>query len=155
VRRGKVSEVIPAASADVFDLVHDYGRRLEWDTLLRAAYLDDGHTQAARGATSVCVGRRSLGGIALKTRYVSFDRPKVAAVEMINRPPFFGKWAASIRHVDVGERQSRITYTYSFSAKPRFLRWLVEPIMGVVFRWETRKRLRALREHFAKIGASR
>jgi len=49
VRRGQVSEVIPATSAEVFDLVHDYGRRLEWDTLLRAAYLDDGHTVAALG----------------------------------------------------------------------------------------------------------
>jgi hypothetical protein len=33
--------VIPAASAAVFDLVHDYARRREWDTLLRAAYLDE------------------------------------------------------------------------------------------------------------------
>jgi hypothetical protein len=150
VRRGSVSEVIPAPSGEVFDLVHDYGRRLEWDTLLRAAYLDDGHTQAGKGATSVCVGRRVLGGIALRTRYVSFDRGKVAAVEMINAPPFFGKWAASIRHRDVGERASKITYTYSFRARPRVLRWLFEPIMAVVFRWETRKRLRALRDHFAK-----
>ncbi len=153
MRHGKVSEVLPAASADVFDLLHDYERRLEWDTLLSAAYLDDGYTQAAKGATSVCVGRRSLGGIALKTRYVSFDRPNVAAVEMINRPPFFGKWAASIRHVDLGERESRITYTYSFRAKPRVLRWIVEPIMAAVFRWETKKRLRALRDHFARASS--
>jgi hypothetical protein len=152
VRRGRVSELIPASSSEVFDLLHDYGRRLEWDTLLRAAYLDDGHTAAAKGVTSVCVGRRSLGGIALRTRYVSFDRPKVAAVEMINTPPFFGKWAASIRHVDVGERESKVTYTYSFRAKPRALRWLFEPIMAAVFRWETRKRLRALRAHFANRG---
>jgi Polyketide cyclase / dehydrase and lipid transport len=150
MRRGKVSEVIAATSAEVFDLVHDYARRLEWDTLLRAAYLDDGHTRAAKGATSVCVGRRSLGGIALKTRYVSFDRPKVAAVELVSSPPFFGRWAASIRHVDLGERESRITYTYSFTSKPRALRWLFEPIMAWVFRWETRKRLRALRDHFAR-----
>jgi hypothetical protein len=98
---------------------------------------------------------RAQGGIALRTRYVSFDRPKVAAVEMINTPPFFGKWAASIRHVDLGERESQVTYTYSFRAKPRVLRWIVEPIMAVVFRWETRKRLRALRDHFAKLESDR
>ncbi|MEO8702695.1 MAG: SRPBCC family protein [Kofleriaceae bacterium] len=151
MRRGQVSEVIPAPSGEVFDLLHDYKRRLEWDTLLSAAYLDDGHLVAEKGATSVCVGRRSLGGLALKTRYVSFDRGKVAAVELVNSPPFFGKWAASIRHVDTGERESRVTYTWSFASKPRFLRWLFEPIMAAVFRWETRKRLRALRDHFAKI----
>jgi hypothetical protein len=52
--RGKESELIPATSAEVFDLVHDYGRRMEWDTLLSAAYLDDGHTQACKGASECC-----------------------------------------------------------------------------------------------------
>jgi len=60
---GSVSATIPAPSAAVFDLLHDYGRRLEWDALLRAAYLADGHTVTGKGATSVCVGRRSLGGL--------------------------------------------------------------------------------------------
>jgi len=145
-----VTATIPASAGDVFALVHDYERRLEWDTLLRAAYLDDGHEVAAKGATSVCVGRRRLGGLALRTRYVSFDPPKVAAVEMINSPPFFGTWAASIRHVEVGPAESRITYTFHFRARPRWLAWLFEPIMLVVFRWETRKRLRALAAHFRK-----
>lgn len=144
-----MSELIPASSAEVFDLLHDYDRRLAWDTLLRAAYLTDGHVRAGKGVTSVCVGRRALGGLALATRYVSFDRPRVAAVEMINAPPLFGRWAASIRHVDTGPGQSRVTYTWSFASKPRLLRWLLEPIMSAVFRWETRKRLRALRAYFA------
>lgn len=150
MRRDRVSATIPARADDVFALVHDYARRLEWDTLLRAAYLDDGHTVAAKGATSVCVGRRRLGGLALRTRYVSFEPPKVAAVEMINSPPFFHTWAASIRHADTGPDESRITYTFHFRARPRWLAWLLEPIMLVVFRWETRKRLRALAEHFRR-----
>jgi hypothetical protein len=147
---GEVSEIIAAPSADVFDLVHDYSRRLSWDTLLRAAYLDDGFTQAGKGATSVCVGRRSLGSLALKTVYVSFDRPKVAAVKLVNSPWFFATWAASIRHAEVAPGQSRITYTYQFTARPRLLRWLLEPFMALVFRWETKKRLLALRDHFSK-----
>jgi hypothetical protein len=153
VRRDHVSATIPANAADVFTLVHDYARRLEWDTLLRAAYLDDGHVIAAKGATSVCVGRRRLGGLALRTRYVSFDPPKVAAVEMINSPPFFATWAASIRHAELGPGESRITYTFHFRARPRWLAWLLEPIMLVVFRWETRKRLRALADHFRRTTA--
>src|SRR5213083_2629673 len=98
---GSGSEVIAASSADVFDLVHDYDRRLQWDTLLSPAYLDDNNTKACKGATSVCVGRRSLGSLALKTVYVSFDRPKLAAVKLVNAPPFFGTWAASIRHEEL------------------------------------------------------
>jgi hypothetical protein len=34
---GEVTEIIPAPSQAVFDLIHDYSRRLEWDTLLQAA----------------------------------------------------------------------------------------------------------------------
>lgn len=141
---GEVSEIIPAPSSVVFDLIHNYRRRLEWDTLLQAAYLDDGYTTAGKGVTSVCVGRRSLGGIALKTIYVSFDPPTLAAVKMVNSPAFFQSWAASIRHEDLSEHASRITYKFNFTAKPRFLRFILEPIMQRVFLWETRKRLQAL-----------
>jgi hypothetical protein len=91
--------------------------------------------------------------LALKTVYVSFDRPKVAAVKLVNSPPFFATWAASIRHTDLEQSTSGISYTFQFTARPRWLRWLLEPIMSFVFRWETRKRLRALRDHFsAQVG---
>src|SRR5262245_4377155 len=141
---GSVSQIIPAPSAAVFALLHDYSRRLEWDTLLSAAYLDDGFTAAAHGATSVCVGRWYLGRIALKTQYVAFDPPRLAAVKMINRPPFFDTWAAAIHQDDLGENSSRVTYTWTFTARPRWLRWLLEPVMGWLFRVETKKRLAAL-----------
>lgn len=147
---GELSAVIPAPSGAVFDLIHDYARRLEWDPLLSAAYLDDGHSVAAKGATSVCVGRRSLGGIALKTVYVSFERPRLAAVKMVNAPPFFLSWAASIHHEDLAPQQSRITYRFHFTTKPRLLRFLLDPILQQVFAWETGKRLSALRGHFSR-----
>ena len=141
---------MPAPSAAVFDLLHDYDRRLEWDTLLQAAYLTDGYTEARKGATSVCKGRWTLGGIALKTVYVTFDRPTLAAVKMLNTPPFFESWAASIRHDDLPDQTSRITYKFQFTAKPAFLRFLLDPIMGRIFRWETRKRLAGLRSYFVE-----
>lgn len=142
---GEVSEILSAPSEVVFDLIHDCGRRLEWDTLLRAAYLEGGHTVAGNGVTSVCVGRRSLGGIALKTVYVSFQRPSLAAVKMINTPAFFHTWAASIHHEDVSARESRVTYKFHFTTKPRCLRFFLDPLLGRVFAWETRKRLGALK----------
>ena len=146
---GSVSVVIPASSADVFDLLHDYDRRLSWDTLLSAAYLTDGSTAAGLGAASVCVGRGTLSGIALKTIYVAYDRPRLAAVKMVNRPRWFDTWAASVRHDDLAPCQSRVTYTWTFTARPRWLAWLLEPVMNAIFRRETRKRLAALRRHFA------
>ena len=145
---GRVRAIIPASSAAVFDLLHDYDRRLAWDTLLQAAYLDDGYTVAAKGATAVCVGRPALGGIALKTVYVSFERPALAAVQMVNAPPLFATWAASMRHEDRADGHSALTYTFTFTAKPRWCRAILEPLLRLVFLWETRRRLRALAAHF-------
>jgi hypothetical protein len=149
---GAVSKIISAPSQAVFDLIHDYSRRLEWDTLLQAAYLTDGHTTAQKGAVSVCIGRRALGGISLKTVYVAFDRPTLAAVKMVNQPLFFQSWAASIRHQAISSAESRVTYMFQFTSRPRALRFILDPIIARVFLWETRKRLRALEDYFARRG---
>ena len=53
---GQVSEIIPAPSHVAFDLIHNYTRRLEWDTLLQAAYLEGDDAVAGKGVTAVCVG---------------------------------------------------------------------------------------------------
>lgn len=63
--QGSIIDTIPATSAAVFRLLHDYSRRLEWDTLL-------------------------------------------------------------------------------------WLQWLLHPLMTAVFRWETQKRLAALRRRFTR-----
>lgn len=147
---GTVRDVIPAPAGEVFDLLHNYQRRLEWDTLLQAAYLTDGHTHAEFGAVSVCRGKWMLGGIALKTRYVSFRRPDVAAVKMLNRPPLFEEFAATIWHQDLEGACSSIEYVFHFTARPRWLRPLLHPLMTWFFAVETRKRLRALRDYFER-----
>jgi hypothetical protein len=134
---------MPCSSEIVFVLLHDYSRRLEWDTLLREARLTRGHTKAAKGATSLCVGKPLFGLIGIETRYVTFTPGKIAAVEMINRPPFFEHFAASIRHTDV-EGGSVAAYKFQFTARPRFLRWLLHPAMALALRFETQRRLHAL-----------
>ncbi len=146
----EIKEVIPASAVEVFDLVHNYKRRLEWDTLLQKAYLESEFTVAENGAISVCQGKTILGGFALRTEYVSFERGKVAAVKMLNQPPFFDTFAASIRHSDIGKNNSEIIYKVKFTAKPKFLRFILHPIMKAVFAWETGKRLKALKKFFEK-----
>ena len=145
---GSVTDTIPATSAKVFALLHDYERRLEWDTLLQSATLCDGWQNAQLHSRSICTGKWYLGSIALETEYVSFNPPHVAAVKMVNRPAFFESFAATIRHTDLSENASSIEYKFNFTARPTWLRWLLHPMMSVVFRWETRKRLRALRKYF-------
>ena len=134
---------MPCDSSQVFALLHDYRRRLEWDTLLSSAALTRGHVRAGPGATSLCVGKGWLGPIGVETIYVAWQEGKLAAVRMINSPPFFGSFAASIRHED-NATGSLSTYRLTFRAKPARLRWLLEPPMTWMLQWETRKRLKAV-----------
>lgn len=146
--RDSVTEALPVGCAAAFDVVHDYARRLEWDTLLREARMEANATPAT-GAIAVCSGRWLVGGLTLRTVYVSFRRGKVAAVKLVNTPPFFRTWAASIRHEPNDDGTSRIIYTWNFTARPRALAFVLEPVMAAFFRWETRRRLRALRRFLA------
>ncbi|CAN5511448.1 hypothetical protein BH10ACI1_BH10ACI1_32260 [soil metagenome] len=144
----EIREIIPASAEAVFALLHDYKKRLEWDTLLCEAYLEPEFEKSERGAISVCRGKRILGGFAVRTVYVSFEKGKVAAVKMLNQPPFFDTFAASIRHLKIDDENSEVIYKVNFTAKPNWLRPILNPIMRAVFVWETRKRLKALKEFF-------
>src|SRR5512139_392666 len=146
VPKETLSIEIAAPCGVVFDRVHDYSCRLEWDTMLREARLLDGATTAGIGVRSRCVGTWRGGFLALETEYIRFERGRVAAVKLTNRPPFFERFAATIRHDAVSEVRSRATYIYSFQARPRFLASLLEPIMNVMLRREVQKRLSSLRD---------
>ena len=135
---------MPCGADAVFALIHDYSRRLEWDTLLREARLTRGHLQPGKGATSLCVGRHFFGLIGVETKYLTFHPGVLAAVEMINRPPFFESFAASIRHTEVAGGGSQAIYRFQFTARPAWLRWILHPLMLIALRFETRKRLRSL-----------
>lgn len=156
-----VRQVVPAGVERTFDLVHDYPNRLTWDTLLREAFTV-GDVPPGPGVEAVCSARWSLGGLSFRTRYVTFRRPELAAVVLVDRTPFFAAWAASIRHRPVdsegggggagaGER-SEVVYTLTFRCRPAVLAWVIEPAALVAFRIETRRRLRALARHLAAAG---
>jgi hypothetical protein len=144
-----ITQEMPCSSAEVFALLHDYDRRLEWDTLLREARLTRGCTIAQKGATSLCIGKHLGGCISIETKYLTFKPGEVAAVEMINETPFFEHFAASIRHADT-PTGSLATYRFQFTARPRFLRWILHPVMRCVLEFETKKRLRALSNFLTK-----
>lgn len=145
--RESLSIMINAPCTAVFDVIHDYGCRLEWDTMLREARLLDGATTAGLGVRSLCVGTWRSAYLALETEYIRFEPGQAAAVSLTNRPPFFEQFAATIRHDGVGNGRCRTTYIYFFRARPRFLASILEPIMNLMLKREIRNRLRALR-HF-------
>ncbi|MGH3804971.1 MAG: SRPBCC family protein [Pseudonocardiaceae bacterium] len=138
-----VSHTMPASCEKVFALIHDYHRRLEWDTLLRSAYTE-GDEAPAKGVVAVCTARRALGGYSFRTRYVTYHPPKLSAITLESRPPFFASWAASIRHEPIADGTSTATYTMTFKCKPSWLAPVLGPIARVMFRRETARRLAAL-----------
>lgn len=150
-----VVEVTIARSSDtVFDVIHDYHRRLAWDTLLRRAETVADEAPS-RDVVAVCAAKWHLGGLVFATRYVTFDRPRVAAVTLV-RPYFvFSMWSASIRHKDLPADpgsgglygRSRVVYTMSFRCRPRWLAPVLEPVAVAAFRAETRRRLAALKRY--------
>jgi len=143
--QGKCSIEIAATAQTVFDLIHDYEIRLKWDTMLSEARLLDGATKATSDARSRCVGNWKCLWLPIEATYVTFENGKVAAVKMTNRPLFFERFAATIRHDDLENGRSRVTYIYSFASKPRWLSLFQEPIMKLCLTREVKHRLRALK----------
>jgi len=143
-----VRQVVPADVGTTFDLVHDYTRRLEWDTLLRSARTVD-DAPAGKGVEAVCSARWRLGGLSFRTRYVTFRRPDLAAVVLVEQPPLFATWAASIRHRPLGDGASELVYTLTFTCRPALLSPVLERVALAAFRWETARRLRGLAAHLA------
>ncbi|MCB9009571.1 MAG: SRPBCC family protein [Ardenticatenaceae bacterium] len=149
--RGTVSVEVAASCTAVFNLIHDYGRRLEWDTLLSQACLLDGATEAGLGVRSLCVGTWRGLFLPLETEYIRFEPGRVAAVSLTNQPPFFANFAATIRHEPLGENRSRVIYIYYFQARPRLLAPILEPVMNQLLKRETQKRLHALQIYLENV----
>lgn len=141
---------IRASPEAIFDLIHDYTRRLDWDPFLKGACLLDGAKAAGLGVKSRCTARNGFAGLAMESVYVSFDRPKVAAVTMTRGPALLETFAASINQVDLGAGVTRVTYRFSFLTRPRWLRALVHPIAAALFRREVRDRLEALKRYMER-----
>lgn len=147
MRRGQAQIELPASCEQVFALVHDYERRLEWDSMLSQAYLLGGARAAGLGVCSRCVGTWRSGFLALDTKYIRFEEGRLAAVRLLNRPPFFAAFAASMRHRALASDRSELIYTYAFGARPLLLAPLLEPIMAYMIQHEIRTRLESLRRY--------
>jgi ribosome-associated toxin RatA of RatAB toxin-antitoxin module len=143
------SIVIAAAPAELFALTQDYGRRLEWDPFLKSAELLGGATEAGVGVRAYCVAR---SGLAMETEYVSFNPPRTCAVKMTRRPWMIGGFAGSWRFEEIAPGQTRVSFHYHLWARPRWISWLLTPIMAWIFARDTRKRLAALKSFVERDG---
>ncbi|MEQ1660693.1 MAG: SRPBCC family protein, partial [Hylemonella sp.] len=120
---------MPASEAVVFDAFHYHQWRLRWDSLVRDTRVVGGAPCPFVGAVTENAGAGGLRLLSMRTRFVSYDRPHLAAASMIGRSFPFRRWAASMQHKPLGPCASLLvyTYTYTFETWPAFLRWLLEP----------------------------
>jgi ribosome-associated toxin RatA of RatAB toxin-antitoxin module len=136
------AEVIAAPAPELFALTQDYRRRLEWDPFLRSAELLDGAAAAGVGVRAYCVARNGLG---METEYVSFNAPRTCAVKMTRGPGLIGRFAGTWRFEELSPGQTRVGFRYHLRGRPKWLSWLLTPLLAWVFARDTRRRLRALK----------
>ncbi len=137
---------MPADAATVFDAFHYHFWRARWDTLVQETHVVGGAPCPFVGAQTHSTGAGLLKGLDMCTQFVAFDRPNLAAATMVGQSFPFVRWAASMRHRPLDARQSVMVYTYNFETSPKALRWLMEPIVKVIFDHQTRKRFARLQQ---------
>ena len=145
--------IMPASEAVVFDAFHYHHWRSRWDSLVSETRVEGGAPCPYVGAVTANTGAGLLRGLSMHTKFVSFDRPKVAAASMVGRSFPFARWAASMRHRPIGPRQSVLIYTVNFEVSPRALRWVIGPAVKFIFKWETRRRFGRLQGFLAEHAA--
>lgn len=140
---------MPASCEVVFDAFHYHEWRLRWDSLVRSTHVEGGGPCPYKGAITSSVGRGFLGGLAMRTEFLSYRRPQLAAARMVGRAFPFTRWAASMKHEAADDGRSVMIYTYTIEAGPAPLRWLMEPIVNRIFKRQTIKRFERLRQFLA------
>lgn len=140
---------MPAPADVVFDAFHFHVWRARWDSLVGSARVVGGAPCPFVGAETENSGGGWLRGLSMRTRFVTFDRPHVAAASMVGRSFPFSRWAASMRHRDTQPGHSVLIYVYTIESGPKALRWLLEPVVAWVFARQTQRRFARLREFLA------
>jgi len=137
---------MPAAADVVFDAFHHHVWRARWDSLVSETRVRGGAPCPYVGAITENAGGGALRGLTMSTRFVSYDRPRLAAATMVGRSFPFARWAASMRHKPLEADRSLMIYTYHFDVAPSSLRWAMEPIVQSIFDRQTLRRFGRLQQ---------
>lgn len=135
---------MPASAAAAFEAFHNHEKRLIWDTLLSVAYVEGGGTHPHVGAITTNLGRGWKKLLGMRTQFVSYDPPRIAAATIIAPTGLFAFWGASMRHRDLGHGASELIYTFNIKLRPQLLGRILDPFVAKVFELETRRRFAAM-----------
>jgi hypothetical protein len=135
--------VVDGGAEAVFALTQDYGRRTSWDPFLREARLLGGAEEAGVGVRAWCVSR---SGIGMETEYVVYEPPRIAAVRMTRGPWLLASFGGAWELVPLDPYRTEVRFRYQLRVRPRWLSWLLEPLVRRWFSRETRLRVLALQK---------
>src|SRR5213596_2806322 len=138
------AESLPASAQVLFDLTQDYTRRTEWDPFPESYDFHDGATHAEVG---VHVTVHARNGFQMRVKYVSFDRPCIAAIKMVTGPWFIRSFAGIWHFSPQPDESTRVTFKYNIVAGPGIAGKLLQPLIDRSFSRHTKQRLGALKSY--------
>jgi len=110
---------------DVFDLSQSYALRLEWDPFVRSQRPLGGAGEAGKGVHTETISRHRLRMV---TEYLTFRRPTLVGMKMIEGPPIFENFSGSWRFAERDDGRVDVAFRYNFRCRPKFLAPVMERI---------------------------
>lgn len=145
---GRITFTMDAPCEVVFDAFHHHQLRQRWDSLVKHPVLENGNEWPSVDAVTFNPGTGWTRLLSMRTRFISFDRPKIAAATMVGLSFPFQTWSASLKHLPLPNQQSQLIYVYNIRAS-WYLRGWAGWIVHAVFRHETRKRFLQMQRYLA------
>lgn len=134
-------ELIRGTAESLFDLAQDYKVRMAWDPFPES-YSFHG---ASAPATGVEMTGKAKNGFSMHVRYVSFNRPRVAAIEMVKGPWFFKRFAGAWQFLPESDGVCRVSFKYSVEGRCGPLSPLVTKLLARSLARHARQRLLCLK----------
>jgi hypothetical protein len=146
---GRMTFPMPVPRAAAFEAFFNHEVRLQWDTLLKVNYVEGGGTHPYVGAISTNIGRGWKRWLRMRTRFLTYDPPRLASAEMVEPSGPFALWAASMRFDERQDGNCDLVYTYAIRLRPRWIGASLDLLAGRLFARETRSRFRAMAYYLA------
>jgi hypothetical protein len=131
---------VPVAPEVAFAVSQTTGEiRKRWDPFIRSQRLLDGATAPGRGVRTFTHARV---GPKMVSQYVSFSPPSNVGMTMLEGPWFFEQFGGGWRFT-AADGGTKAVWKYTYTVRPRWLRFAAEPIGQWLLGREIEARIKA------------
>ena len=133
---------IEARVEDCFDGAQGDSSRKGWDPFVREIEAEKLNGRFPQKGTKVRVV--AWHRLEMVCEYLKYDRPYLAMIRMIDGPIFLKKFAGTWRFLYLDHQKTAVIFLYNFEMQEGWK--LLERPAQFYFRWEMKRRLRALKK---------